>query len=81
MSSKGKFIVSGSDDKYVKVTFLENKRTIQLEPPHELPVTCIAISDDEKYAVSASQDKAIKIFNLEDKEQMAEIPNAHSGNF
>lgn len=60
----GKNIVSGSDDKTVKVWDL-NSRTLQHTlRGHQDWVYSVAISPDSKTIVSGSKDKTIKLWNL-----------------
>merc|ERR1712096_560959 len=58
------FLVSGSDDKTVKIWNFENGNCIQTLTGHERWVASVCISHDDQFLVSGS-DKTVKIWNFE----------------
>lgn len=65
VSSDGKFIVSGSSDKSVRIwNVIEKKCTICQNTGHKDSVLCVAISPDCKIVASGSADKTIKTWDI-----------------
>ncbi len=64
-SKDGKYIVSGSWDKSIKIWERETGNQIQTLKGHSSGVTSVAFSKDEKYIISGSDDKSIKIWERE----------------
>jgi len=58
-------LVSGSDDKTIKIWNLNNKKEIRTLKGHLDIVYSVAISPDGQILVSGSKDKTIKIWNLQ----------------
>ena len=69
ISQDGKYAISGSNDKTIKVWNLEEKREEFTLTGHSSSVTSVAISKDGKYIISGSSDKTIKIWSLEEKRE------------
>jgi len=63
ISPEGKYIISGSEDKTIKIWDTESGRLIKTLKGHKDAVKSVAISPDGRYIVSVS-DKTIKIWNL-----------------
>ena len=59
-------MISGSDDKTIKVTNLEERREEFTLSGHTDSVFSVAISKDGKYLISGSADTTIKVWNLEE---------------
>ena len=64
-----KYIISGSDDKKVRVWNILQKRLKIIFEGHTARVLSVAISNDRKYIVSGSEDKTIRIWNFLQKKQ------------
>ena len=65
----GKVLISGLDNKTIKVWNLEEQREELTLTGHSSRVTSVAITKDGKYIVSASEDTTIKVWNLEEKRE------------
>ncbi len=64
-SIDGRFIVSGSDDKTVKLWDMEKGHLIKTLEGHDGYVLSVFISPDNRRIVSASSDKTVKLWDLE----------------
>jgi serine/threonine protein kinase len=64
ISPDGQTLVSGSDDKTIKIWNLANENLIRTLAGHSKSVNSVAISPDGQTLVSGSYDKTIKIWNL-----------------
>jgi WD40 repeat protein len=64
-SPDGKHLVSGGQDKTVRVWDSETGRQLFTLAEHKGPVTSLAISADGKSLASTSQDKTVKLWNME----------------
>ena len=62
-SSDGHTIVSGGDDKTVKIWNLHSGELLNTLAEHTGPVTTVAISPDGRTIVSGSSDKTIRIWS------------------
>jgi len=60
----GKYIVSGSSDKTIKVWDLTTGKCLKTLEGHKHQVRSVAITPDSKYIVSGSWDKTIKIWEM-----------------
>ncbi len=65
ISSDNKFIVSGSEDKTIRVWDRESGTQIQELKGHNFSVNSVAISSDNKFIVSGSDDKTIRVWERE----------------
>ena len=65
ISSDNKLIISGSEDKSIKIWDIESGKEIKKLNGHSECVYSVAISSDNKYIVSGSGDNSIKIWNLQ----------------
>ena len=64
-SPDGRFALSGSDDKTLRLWETNTGREIRSFIGHWRPVTCIAFSPDGKFALSGSDDKTIRLWDVE----------------
>ena len=64
-SPDGKHILSGSDDKTIKLWDVETGREIRTFSGHEAQVLSLAVSPDGKYAVSGGFENNILIWDME----------------
>ncbi|NJM23326.1 MAG: WD40 repeat domain-containing protein [Richelia sp. SM1_7_0] len=69
-SSNGKYIISGSSDKTIRVWNLKTKEYLILKG-HTEAVNSVIVSYDSRYCLSASGDKTIKIWNIETEENIS----------
>lgn len=60
----GQFIVSGGEDKTVRVWNSTTRECLWTLKGHEDHVLCIAVTSDGKYAVSGSRDKTVRLWEL-----------------
>jgi WD40 repeat protein len=65
VSPDGRFIVSGSDDRTVKVWELESGRLLRSLEGHADRVWAVAVSPDGRFIVSGSDDRTVKVWELE----------------
>ena len=63
VSSDGKYVVSGSEDKSVKIWSTETGDVVQSLTGHTDGVLSVAVSSDGKYVVSGSWDNSVKIWS------------------
>ena len=60
-------MVSGSDDKTVRVWNLLEKRQEAVLEGHTSEVSSVAITSDNRFVVSGSSDKTVRVWNLLDQ--------------
>jgi len=63
-SSDGKYILSGSDDKTLKLWDIETGREIRTFKGHLNYVRAVAFDPDGKYAISGSFDDTVRLWNV-----------------
>jgi WD40 repeat protein len=61
----GRYAVSGSSDKTLKVWELSTGREVRSLAGHSYGVNAVAVTPDGRYAVSGSSDKTLKVWDLE----------------
>ena len=71
IASDNKYIVSGGEDRTVRIWNLQDKIQEAVFQGHTDSVKSVAISSDKKYIVSGGCDKTVRIWNLQDKIQEA----------
>lgn len=96
VTSDNKFIVSGSQDKTIKVFDFHTKQEVYhfqnahesksifiglLIPCYLVEVSSVAVTSDNRFIVSGSRDNSIKIFDLHAKQEVHHIQNAHKSKF
>jgi WD40 repeat protein len=74
----GRWIVSASWDKTLKVWDLETGRELRTLEGHSGPVSRVAVSPDGRWAVSASADNTLKVWDLETGRELRTL-EGHSG--
>ena len=80
MSPDGQFVVSGSQERTIKIFDLQKKQLVHLfKFAHEDAITSITVSPNGRFIVSGSQDRSIKIFDVENKEEVYNFKEAHEG--
>ena len=62
-SPDGRFIVSGSSDKTLKVWDAANRALLKTLSGHDRPVSSVAFSPDGRFIVSGSWDKTLKLWD------------------
>jgi WD40 repeat protein/uncharacterized caspase-like protein len=67
LSKNGKFLVSGGEDKTVKIWDTKTKKIVATLKGHTDSIKTVAVTFDNKYIASAGYDKTIKIWNLQGK--------------
>ena len=63
-STNGKYLVSGSNDRTVRLWDLQTGQLIRLLKGHKQRVKCIQISENGKLIISASADNTLKIWEI-----------------
>jgi WD40 repeat protein len=63
-SPDGKYLISGSSDKTVKIWNVELQKEVITLKGHILKVNSVAFSPEGNYFVSASDDRSIKLWNI-----------------
>ena len=63
ITSNNKYIVSGGDDKTVRIWNLQEKTQEAVLQGHTGYVTSVAITNDNKYIVSGGNENTVRIWN------------------
>lgn len=79
VTPNGKYIVSGSSDKTIRIWDVENGAQIMILEGHEKDVNAVAVDKDGKYIISGSSDKTIRIWDLKTGLQNGEPLIGHEG--
>ena len=69
LSSDGKFLVSGGEDRTIHLWDIETGKEIRRYVGHQSEVRSVVLSEDNRTIISASQDETIRIWNFETGEQ------------
>ncbi|WP_162958819.1 NB-ARC domain-containing protein [Nocardia yunnanensis] len=78
VTTNGRYIVTGSDDRTVKVWVSTTGHLERTIPAHNKPVTAVAVTVDGLRIVSGSADRTVKVWILDGgREQRDAIPAGH----
>ncbi|MDJ0600904.1 MAG: WD40 repeat domain-containing protein [Crocosphaera sp.] len=72
-SHNGKFLVSCSNDKTIKLWLVETGEELLTLTGHTDTVTSLALSSDNLFLVSGSKDKTLKLWDLKGKRCLASV--------
>jgi len=65
MSPDGRFIISGSKDKSIRVFDIQTKQQIhRFKDAHDDEILSVAVSSDGQYIIAGSRNKTIKCIKL-----------------
>src|SRR5690242_3504174 len=73
VTSDGRFAVSASWDKTLKVWDLATGQTLCTLEGHTSGVCGVAVTSDGRFAISASNDKTLKVWNLRTGQSVATL--------
>lgn len=80
MSPNGKYFVSASNDRSIKIFDIQNRQEVHhFQNIHEKGVTSLAFGRSGRLFYSGSTDQSIKIFDIHTKQQAHHFLNAHEG--
>ncbi len=80
MSIDRRYIISGSNDKTVKIFCLEKKETpVNIKNAHENWILSVVVSPDGRYILSGSRDASIKVYDLESHKPIDHFKDIHDG--
>ena len=72
VTSDGRCLVSGADDRSVKLWDLEQQESLELGT-HDEQVTAVVISPDDRWAASASRDDSVRLWDLQERKEVARL--------
>ena len=78
MTADGRWAVSASLDKTLKVWDLEAGRELRTLEGHSALVTGVAVTADGRRAVSASEDKTLKVWDLDSGRELRTLEGHYS---
>lgn len=67
MTPDGKYIVSGSSDRSIRLWDFKSRKCVHTFFGHDESVNSITVSPDSKLIVSGSSDGLIKVWDIESK--------------
>jgi len=71
ISPDGKYIISGSYDRSIKILDFETKQQVHcFENAHDGNIMKVLISSDGRLLVSCAEDKSVKMFDLQSRQEM-----------
>jgi len=79
ITKDGKFVLTASDDKTIKLWDAISGKEIQTYRGHKTGVLCIEVSNDGKTLVSGSKDGQVIVWNLETAKQIKIFPGDPEG--
>ena len=74
ISADGRWVVSASDDKTVKIWARETGEMVRTLQGHTARVSGCAISADGRWIVSASSDKTLKVWEMQNGKCLCTLP-------
>ncbi|MCL2115052.1 MAG: DUF4062 domain-containing protein [Methanobrevibacter sp.] len=72
-SHDDRYVVSGSDDKSVRVWDWQTQEEITRLEGHTSRVRSVCFSHDDRYVVSGSDDKSVRVWDLETQEEITRL--------
>ncbi len=78
-SCDSKLLVTGSDDKSVKIINVADKKLSATLTSHTNWIKCVRFSQDAKLIASSSDDKTVKIWDVNKKTLNYTLSNVHNG--
>ncbi|KAK1232631.1 general transcription repressor [Marasmius sp. AFHP31] len=80
-SPDGKYLVTGGDDKLIKVWDIEKKSVPKVLEGHTQGIYSIDYSSDGQFLVSGTADKTVRVWNMEDStSKLFDNPLTHQDN-
>ena len=76
-SPDGKYIVSGSDDRTVRVWSVDTGQQIRRLDGHTNFVMCVCVTPDGKHIVSRSSDNTVRVWLVDTGQQIRQL-NGHA---
>lgn len=73
-----RIVVSGSDDRTIRIWSIDNGRCIRVLSGHKHAITTLALSSDERHLVSGSKDKTLCFWEVESG-RCSRIIEGHTG--
>ncbi len=77
MTPDGKLVISGSDDKTLKVWSLETGTELFTLNGHSKSVNAVVVTPDSKLVISGSDDKTLKVWSLETRAELFTLTGHH----
>jgi WD40 repeat protein len=79
ISSDGKYALSGSEDRTIRLWDIETGNLIRTFEGHRRAVTSVAISPDNRYALSGSEDGTIRLWDINKGKEIAQFIGFEDG--
>jgi WD40 repeat protein len=69
-SPDGRYVLSGSDDKTIRLWGIANSKELKRFEGHTSTVTNVCFSPDGRYVLSGSDDKTIRLWSIENSKEL-----------